>query len=74
MMEKCLGKNNKHYHFSDKTNGGIKMEPNIFKEQMIRETFSSNQELSDEKLNLMDYYEYDEYEEYEEYESYLKEF
>ena len=47
------------------------MEPNIFKEQMIKETFSSNQELSDEKLNLMDYYEYDEYEEYE---SYLKEF
>ena len=37
---------------SDKTNGGIKVEPNTFKE-MIRETFSSNQDLLDDKLNLL---------------------
>ena len=55
---------------SIQTNGGIKMKPNIFKE-MIRETFSSNQELLDDKLNLIDYYDSDEYDEYE---SYLKEF
>ena len=67
MKEKCLGKNEKHIINSDKTNGGIKMEPNIFKEQMIKETFSSNQELSDERLNLIDYYNSDEYEDLKEF-------